>query len=111
MQSSNATITLAITALSATQISYENSVAIVIGSNVGSTIMAIIGGISANIEGRKLTVAHVIFNFTTAILMLICVNFFLWLTDYTAVLMNIDSNDYTMKLAIFNSYFQILELA
>lgn len=108
MQSSHATITLAITALSATQISYENSVAIVIGSNVGSTIMAIIGGISANIEGRKLTVAHVIFNFTTAILMLVCVNFFLWLTDYTAVLMNIDSNDYTMKLAIFNSYFQIL---
>lgn len=108
MQSSHATITLAITALSAAQISYENSVAIVIGSNIGSTVMAVIGALSANIEGRKLTVAHVIFNVTTAVLMLIFVNFFLWLTDYTAFYMNIADDDYTLKLAIFNSYFQVL---
>ena len=108
MQSSHATITLAITALAAGQISYENSIAIVIGSNVGSTIMSIIGAFSANIEGKKLTVAHVIFNFTTAIVMLVLVNPFTSLTDILSAWGGIADDDYTLKLALFNSIFQIV---
>ena len=108
MQSSHATITLAITALAASQISYENSLAIVIGSNIGSCVMAVIGSFSANIEGKKLTVAHVIFNTTTAVLMLILINPFIALTDMIANASNIANDDYTLKLAIFNSIFQIV---
>lgn len=108
MQSSHATITLAITALAAGQITYENSIAIVIGSNVGSTIMSIIGAFSANIEGKKLTVAHVIFNFTTAIVMLVLVNPFTSLTDILSAWGGIADDDYTLKLALFNSIFQIV---
>ena len=68
MQSSHATLVLTITALAAGQISYENALALAIGSNVGTTITAIIGSLSANIEGRKLAVAHLIFNVLTGII-------------------------------------------
>ncbi|WP_181022222.1 Na/Pi cotransporter family protein [Campylobacter hyointestinalis] len=105
MQSSHATLTLAITALGANQITYENSVAIAIGSNVGSTIMAIIGSFNANSEGKKLTVAHVIFNVTSAIITLIFINFFIFITDETAKIAGVRDDDYTIKLAIFHTYF------
>lgn len=107
MQSSHATLTLAITALGANQITYENSVAIAIGSNVGSTIMAIIGSFNANSEGKKLTVAHVIFNVTSAIITLIFINFFIFITDETAKIAGVRDDDYTIKLAIFHTYFNV----
>lgn len=107
MQSSHATLTLAITALGANQITYENSVAIAIGSNVGSTIMAIIGSFNANSDGKKLTVAHVIFNVTSAIITLIFINFFIFITDETAKIAGVRDDDYTIKLAIFHTYFNV----
>ncbi|WP_167347796.1 Na/Pi cotransporter family protein [Campylobacter hyointestinalis] len=107
MQSSHATLTLAITALGANQITYENSVAIAIGSNVGSTIMAIIGSLNANSDGKKLTVAHVIFNVTSAIITLIFINFFIFITDETAKIAGVRDDDYTIKLAIFHTYFNV----
>lgn len=107
MQSSHATLTLAITALGVNQITYENSVAIAIGSNVGSTIMAIIGSFNANSEGKKLTVAHVIFNVTSAIITLIFINFFIFITDETAKIAGVRDDDYTIKLAIFHTYFNV----
>ncbi|OCR94052.1 sodium:phosphate symporter [Campylobacter fetus subsp. testudinum] len=107
LQSSTATITIAITALGVNQISYENAVAIAIGSNVGSTIMAVIGSINANQEGKKLMVAHVIFNVTSAIATLIFINFFIFITDETAKVIGIRNDDYTMKLAIFHTYFNL----
>lgn len=107
LQSSTATITIAITALGVNQISYENAVAIAIGSNVGSTIMAIIGSLNANPEGKKLMVAHVIFNVTSAIITLIFINFFIFITDEATRLIGIRSDDYTMKLAIFHTFFNL----
>ncbi|MBF0251594.1 MAG: Na/Pi cotransporter family protein, partial [Alphaproteobacteria bacterium] len=48
MQSSHATLVLIITALASGQITYENGLALAIGANIGTTITAIIGAISAN---------------------------------------------------------------
>jgi len=67
MQSSHATLVLIITALAAGQISYENALALAIGANVGTTITAIIGAMSSNIDGKRLAGAHLIFNLTTAL--------------------------------------------
>ncbi|NHW87845.1 hypothetical protein, partial [Escherichia coli] len=52
MQSSHATMTLIITALAAGQISYENALALAIGANIGTTITAIIGALTANFQGK-----------------------------------------------------------
>ena len=108
MQSSHATLTLAITALSFNQLSYENAIAIAIGSNVGSTIMAVIGSINANLEGKKLMVAHVIFNVTSALIALIFIKLFMFLTDRTSEFVGIAQDDFVLKLAVFNTYFNVV---
>ena len=68
MQSSHATLVLTIAALAAHQVSYENALALAIGSNVGTTITAIIGALSSGVSGRRLAGAHLIFNVTTGLI-------------------------------------------
>ena len=67
MQSSHATLVLTITALASGQIGYENALALAIGANVGTTITAIIGSFSSNEQGKRLAVAHLIFNLVTGL--------------------------------------------
>lgn len=108
IQSSHASLTLALAALSVGQITYDNAVGIAIGSNVGSTVMAIIGSLNANMEGKKLTVAHVLFNVTCAIISVILIVPFMYITDATSAYFGIADDDYTLKLAVFLSYFNAL---
>ncbi|MDL0089407.1 Na/Pi cotransporter family protein [Campylobacter gastrosuis] len=108
MQSSTATLTLTITALSVGQMSYENAVAIAIGSNVGSTVVAVIGSINANIDGKKLMFGHVLFNVVSAILTLLFIKFIVPFTDFVAHFLHIRTDDYSMKLALFHTIFNII---
>ncbi|MBE0495962.1 MAG: Na/Pi cotransporter family protein [Campylobacterales bacterium] len=108
MQSSHATLVLTITALAAGQIGYENALALAIGSNVGTTVTAIIGSLGANIEGRKLAIAHLIFNFTTGI---VAIAFIYQLVDVVEILSTwagIKAEDFTLKLALFHTLFNVL---
>ncbi|MBW2244118.1 MAG: Na/Pi cotransporter family protein, partial [Deltaproteobacteria bacterium] len=68
MQSSHATLVLVITALAAGQVSYENALALAIGSNVGTTVTAILGSLSSSIQGKRLAGAHLIFNLVTGLI-------------------------------------------
>jgi phosphate:Na+ symporter len=108
MQSSHATLVLIITALSAGQISYENALALAIGANVGTTITAIIGAMSSNIEGKRLAGAHLIFNVTTGLIAIIFIHQIVYLVDFTALKLGILENDYTLKLAIFHTIFNTI---
>lgn len=105
MQSSHATMVLIITALSAGQITYENSLALAIGANVGTTITAILGAMSAATPGKRLAAAHLIFNVTTGLVAIIFLQQFLVAVDYSSNFLGIADNDYTLKLAIFHTLF------
>lgn len=111
MQSSHATLVLIITALAAGQITYENALALSIGANVGTTITAIIGSISANIAGRRLAAAHLIFNLTTGILALVFIRQFVVAVELGADWLGIAPNDHTLKLALFHSLFNLTGIA
>ena len=67
LQSSSATLALILTALAAGQIEYENALALAIGANIGTTITAILGSLTANVAGKRLAGAHLVFNFATGI--------------------------------------------
>ncbi len=108
MQSSHATLVLIITALAAGQISYENALALAIGANVGTTITAIIGAMSSNIEGKRLAAAHLIFNIVTGLLAIIFIYQIISLVDYTAAYFSIADDNYTLKLAIFHTIFNTI---
>ena len=108
MQSSHATLVLIITALSVGQISYENALALAIGANVGTTITAIIGAMSSNIVGKQLAGAHLIFNVTTGLIAIIFMSQIMWSVDWFSALVGIANDDYTLKLAVFHTIFNVI---
>ncbi|MCP5085776.1 MAG: Na/Pi cotransporter family protein, partial [Rhodobacteraceae bacterium] len=107
MQSSHATLVLILTALAAGQITYENALALAIGANIGTTITAIIGSLSANVEGKRLAGAHLIFNVVTGIIAIIFIYQFMTAVDAVAGWTGIAEDNYTMKLAVFHTLFNI----
>jgi phosphate:Na+ symporter len=107
MQSSHATLVLILTALAASQISYENALALAIGANVGTTITAIIGSLSANVEGKRLAGAHLIFNVVTGVIAIVFISQFVWLVDIISNQVGIALDNYTMKLAVFHTLFNL----
>ena len=108
MQSSHATLVLIITALSVNQISYENALALAIGSNVGTTITAIIGAMSANEAGKRLALAHLIFNLVTGIIAVSLIYQLMEFIDWFSVEVGIASDDYSLKLAVFHTIFNLI---
>ncbi len=108
MQSSHATLVLIITALSAGQISYENALALAIGANIGTTITAIIGAMGSNAQGRRLAGAHLIFNVTTGLVAILLMSPLVLAVDAVSGWLGIDASNYTLKLAVFHTLFNLL---
>ena len=108
MQSSHATLVLTITALAAGQITYENALALAIGGNVGTTITAMLGAMSSNEAGKRLAVAHLLFNVVTGLIAIILVYQIIELIDWLATDIGIAADDYTLKLAVFHTIFNLI---
>lgn len=111
MQSSHATIVLILAALGAGQINYENAIALTIGANIGTTITAVIGSLSSNIDGKRLAGAHFIFNMVTAIVTLALFDQILYLVQYISDNIGISTENHTLRLAVFDSFFKIMGVA
>jgi len=107
MQSSHATLVLTITALASGQLEYVNALALAIGANVGTTITAILGSISANVQGKRLAGAHLIFNLVTGLIALLLISPLQVLVDYLAVFLGIANDNYTLKLSLFHTLFNV----
>ncbi|WP_240705134.1 Na/Pi cotransporter family protein [Pacificoceanicola onchidii] len=108
MQSSHATMTLIITALAAGQITYENALALAIGANIGTTITAIIGALTANYQGKRLALAHLVFNLVTAGVALVFIGPIRATVDFISAGVGIPADDFTLKLAVFHTIFNTL---
>ena len=108
MQSSHATLVLIITALAAGQVTYENALALAIGANVGTTITAIIGSMSANYQGKRLAAAHLIFNVVTGAIAIIFISQIMWAVEVVSAQVGIAAEDYTLKLAVFHTIFNVI---
>lgn len=111
MQSSHATMVLIITALASGQISYENALALAIGANIGTTITAIIGSLTANFQGKRLALAHIIFNGVTAAVALVFINQIRDAVDFVSEMVGIADTDFALKLAVFHTIFNVLGVA
>lgn len=108
IQSSSATMAIIITALATGQIEYVNALALAIGANIGTTVTAIIGSLSSNANGKRLAVAHFIFNLVTGFIAIV---FLYQLADFVNMLsshVGIDDKDYALKLALFHTVFNII---
>ncbi len=108
LQSSSASLAIVLTALAAGQITYENALALAIGTNIGTTITALIGSIGSNVSGKRLAVAHLIFNLVTGIVALVFIMPLAKLVDFLSKITGIAADDFTLKLALFHTLFNFL---
>lgn len=111
MQSTNATMVLTFSALAAGQLTYDNALALAIGSNVGTTITAILGAINANNAGKRLAVAHLMFNLVTATVAIMLLQPLMMAVDTIATSFAVAADNYTIKLAIFHTLFNVLGIS
>jgi phosphate:Na+ symporter len=108
IQSSSATVALIITALATGQITYINGLELAIGANIGTTVTAVIGALTSNANGKRLAVAHFIFNIITGAIAIIFLYQLANLVDILSSNFGIRDNDYAMKLALFHTIFNII---
>ena len=107
MQSSHATLLVIIAALASGQVSYENALALAIGANLGSAVTTAIAGMTADLGGKRLALAHVIFNLITAIVAISFIGQIGLLIDYLSAAIGIADN-LLLKLALFHTVFNVL---
>ena len=108
IQSSGATMAIVLTALATGQIIFINALALAIGANVGTTITAILGSLTSNENGKRLAVAHFIFNFITSVIAFIFLYKITHAVDYISQFLGINENDLLLKLALFHTLFNIV---
>jgi len=107
IQSSSATMAIIITALSTGQIDYINALSLAIGANIGTTVTAILGALASNRNGKRLAVAHFIFNIATGLFAIIFIYQLKDLVDFLAPFLQIASTDDAMRLALFHTIFNV----
>ena len=107
IQSSSATMAIIITALATGQIDYINALSLAIGANVGTTVTAALGAMASNKNGKRLAVAHFIFNIITGLFAVAFIYQLKDLVDLLAPLIHIASEDVAMKLALFHTIFNV----
>ena len=111
MQSSHATLMLTLAALAAGQISYENALAVAIGSNVGTTITAIIGALGSGVNGKRLAGAHLIFNVVTGLIAISAIYQLMSAVGWISAHLGIADNNHTLQLAVFHTMFNVIGIA
>lgn len=108
LQSSSAAVALILTALAVGQITYYNSLALVIGANIGTTITAVLGSLTANISGKRLAGAHLIFNLLTGTIAIIFIAPLGLLVDFISASAGFSPENYPIKLSIFHTAFNLI---
>lgn len=111
LQSSSATLALILTALAVNQITYNSALAMAIGANVGTTVTAVLGSISANVEGKRLAGAHFVFNIITGLIAIIFINQLGYFVNYISPHIGISDTNYTLKLSLFHTIFNLIGVA
>lgn len=104
IQSSSATTAIILSALYAHILNFEQSAAMMIGSNMGTTVTAILGAIGEIPDKKRTAAAHFLFNFLTGVLAFLLLPF---LTYF--IMQNIGlKNEPTIALALFHTIFNLL---
>ncbi|WP_372017102.1 Na/Pi symporter [Pseudoxanthomonas sp. 10H] len=105
LQSSHATLMLTLAALATGRLQLEQSLAIAIGSNVGSSVStAFVGMLGGNRSGQRLALAHALFNVATALVALVLLVPLTWLMKTLAGLAGFGDNA-LLQLALFHTMF------
>lgn len=104
-QSSSVTVAATITAVFTGVLSLQDAAWLVIGQNLGTTSTLVIVSIGATAPGRRLALAHVIINGSTAVIVALAFRPLLWFV--TTVIHGIGGDD-ALAVAGFHTVFNIV---
>lgn len=107
MQSSSAAIALILTAIASQLLPLEAGAAAVIGANIGTTSTAILASFGATANGKRLSMAHVMFNLITGAVALLLLPLFMVLLNAITPEGEAASNP-ALFLAGFHTLFNLL---
>lgn len=106
IHSSSAMTAIVITMAYNQILTWQFSTAIIIGSNVGSTIDSVMASFGANANAKRTMFVHVLFNSVTAIIALIFIKPFTQLVDL--IVPGTVTENITMHIAMLHSMFNII---
>ena len=107
MQSSSASLAVALTAAQGGLLTMEGAAAVAIGANIGTTIKAMLASIGATPNARRAAAAHVLFNLLTGVVALLILPWLLAGIEFASRLLALDSSP-AAKLALFHTVFNVL---
>ena len=97
IQSSSAAVGITMALASQGLLSFEGSVAIILGTNIGTTITAQLASIGSNLNARRTAMAHTLFNVLGVCLMLLIFPYFVKMVAFlTTHLLGIGSPDFLL---------------
>lgn len=105
-QSSSAGVAMAVTALAAGAISFEQAAAMIIGMDVGTTFKTAIVAIGGSVDARRTGLSHIIYNIFTGIGALLILSPFVWFWEWSSP--GFIDNNAEIALVAFHSFFNIL---
>ncbi len=107
MQSSSASMAIALTAAQGGLLETQGAAAVVIGANIGTTVTAMLAAIGATPNARRAAAAHVIFNVITASVALALLPWLINALGLAREALGL-SSDPAAKLALFHTIFNVL---
>jgi phosphate:Na+ symporter len=105
MQSSSAAMATTLAALYTNAIALDQAAALVIGQNVGTTVKAVLAAIGTTIAAKQTAIAHIMFNFITAIVAFLLLPYLILMME---VLRDTFFWEEATTLAAFHTAFNIL---
>jgi phosphate:Na+ symporter len=107
MQSSSASIAIALTAAQGGLIGAHGAAAVVIGANIGTTFTALLAAVGATPNARRAAAAHVIFNLITASVALALLPWLIAALNRAQLAMGM-AEDPAILVALFHTVFNLL---
>lgn len=110
MQSSSASMTIALTAAQGGLIDLPGAAALVIGANIGTTVTALLAVLGATPNARRAAAAHVVFNLLTGAVALLLLPWIIDALGHAREALGLPPDPAT-KLALFHTAFNLLGVA
>ncbi len=107
MQSSAASLAIALTAAQGGLIDITPAAAVVIGANIGTTATAIFAALKATSNARRTAAAHVLFNLLTGVVALLLLPWMIDAIEWLRELLELEAAP-AVTLALFHTSFNIL---
>ncbi|MBE0620587.1 MAG: Na/Pi cotransporter family protein [Burkholderiales bacterium] len=110
MQSSSASLTIALTAAQGGLLTAQGAAAVVIGANVGTTVTALIAAVGATPNAKRSAAAHILFNVLTGAVALALLPWLVAAIGAAGDALELGSAP-AAKLALFHTAFNLLGVA